>query len=137
MKDEDLVSGCVLILAVATVYLLMAGVAIAMARDGLVLWEEASAAVEAISTFATLTVGAVVLPNENGPIVATLYGPADPDGSFDGRLARGKLTEADLSGPYAGDLDGFLAALGNGELYVSVHTSTNPGGEIRGRIGAR
>lgn len=77
------------------------------------------------------------LPNENGPIVATLYGPADPDGSFDGRLARGKLTEADLSGPYAGDLDGFLAALGNGELYVSVHTSTNPGGEIRGRIGAR
>ncbi len=61
MKDEDLVSGCVLILAVATVYLLMAGVAIAMARDGLVLWEEASAAVEAISTFATLTVGAVVI----------------------------------------------------------------------------
>ena len=39
----------------------MAGVAIAMARDGLVLWEEASAAVEAISTFATLTVGAVVI----------------------------------------------------------------------------
>ncbi len=61
MKDEDLVSGCVLILAVATVYLLMAGVAIAMARDGLVLWDDASAAVEAISTFATLTVGAVVI----------------------------------------------------------------------------
>ena len=61
MKDEDLVSGCVLILAVATIYLLMAGVAIAMARDGLVLWEDASAAVETISTFATLTVGAVVI----------------------------------------------------------------------------
>ena len=61
MKDEDLVSGCVLILAVATIYLLMAGVAIAMARDGLVLWDDASAAVEAISTFATLTVGAVVI----------------------------------------------------------------------------
>ena len=60
MKDDDLVNGCVLILAVATIYLLMAAVAIAMARDGLVLWEDASAAVEAISTFATLTVGAVV-----------------------------------------------------------------------------
>ena len=61
MKDEDLVGGCVLILAVATIYLLMTGVAIAMARDGLVLWEDASAAVESISTFATLTVGAVVI----------------------------------------------------------------------------
>jgi len=61
VKDEDLVSGSVLILAVATVYLLMAGVAIAMARDGLVLWEDASAAVEAISTFAALAVGAVVI----------------------------------------------------------------------------
>ncbi len=66
MKDEDLVSGCVLILAVATIYLLMAGVAIAMARDGLVLWEDASAAVEAISTFATLTVGAVVIAHSTG-----------------------------------------------------------------------
>ena len=77
------------------------------------------------------------LPNENGPIVATLYGPAAPDGRFNGRLARGSLTEADLVGPFAGDFPGFLAALGNGELYLSVHTTANPGGEIRGPIGAR
>ncbi len=50
-----------LILAVATIYLLMTGIAIAMARDGLVLWQDASDAVEVISTFATLMVGAVVL----------------------------------------------------------------------------
>lgn len=61
MTDKDLVGGCVLILAVATIYLLMTGVAVAMARDGLVLWEDASDAVEAISTFATLMVGAVVI----------------------------------------------------------------------------
>jgi hypothetical protein len=77
------------------------------------------------------------LPNENGPIVATLYGPAAPDGRFSGRLARGSLTEADLVGPFVGDFPGFLAALGNGELYLSVHTAANPGGEIRGQIGAR
>ncbi len=61
VKDKDLIAGCVLILAVTTIYLLMTGVAIAMARDGLVLWQDASDAVEVISTFATLLVGAVVL----------------------------------------------------------------------------
>ena len=77
------------------------------------------------------------LPNENGPVVATLYGPAAPDGRFSGRLSRGSLTQADLVGPFAGDFPGFLAALGNGELYLSVHTTANPGGEIRAQIGAR
>ena len=77
------------------------------------------------------------LPNENGPIVATLYGSPPPDGRFDGRLARKNPTEADLVGPFAADFTGFLAALGNGELYVSVHTTANLGGEIQGQIGAR
>ena len=61
MKDKDLIGGCVLILAVATIYLVMTGIAIAMARDGLVLWQDASDAVEVLSTFASLMVGAVVL----------------------------------------------------------------------------
>ena len=61
MQEKDVIGGCVLILAVATIYLLMTGIAIAMARDGLVLWQDASDAVEVISTFATLMVGAVVL----------------------------------------------------------------------------
>lgn len=61
MKEKDLIRGCVLILAVATIYLIMAGIAIAMARDGLVLWQDASDAVEVLSTLATLMVGAVVL----------------------------------------------------------------------------
>ncbi|GMR22074.1 MAG: hypothetical protein BMS9Abin37_0402 [Acidobacteriota bacterium] len=61
MKEKELIGGCVLILAVATIYLLMTGIAIAMARDGLVLWQDASDTVEVLSTFATLMVGAVVL----------------------------------------------------------------------------
>ena len=77
------------------------------------------------------------LPNENGPVVATLYGPTAPAGRFGGRLAREFLTEGDLVGPFAGDFRGFLAALENGELYVSVHTTANPSGEIRGQLGAQ
>lgn len=55
-----------LILAVATIYLLITGVAVAMARDGLVLWQDASDAVEVLSTFATLMVGAVALAHTTG-----------------------------------------------------------------------
>lgn len=77
------------------------------------------------------------LPNENGPIVATLYGPVAPNGRSNGRIAQGKLSEADLVGPYAGDFAGFVTALGNGELYLSVHSAANPAGEIRGQIGAK
>lgn len=78
------------------------------------------------------------LPNQNGPIVATLYGPAAPSGPVDGTFARGTLTPADLDGgPFAGDWEGFLAATGRGELYVNVHTVEFPAGEIRGQVGVR
>ncbi len=71
MKDKELIGGAVLILAVAAIYLLMAAVAIAMARDGLVLWQDASEAVETLSTFATLMVGAVVLAHTLRPLEKT------------------------------------------------------------------
>jgi len=85
-------------------------------------------------TDAELRVG---LPDENGPVVATLYGPAPITGRRNGRLARGTLTEADLVGPFVGNFAGFLTALRNGELYLSVGTTTYPEGEIRGQIGGR
>jgi hypothetical protein len=31
----------------------------------------------------------------------------------------------------------FVAALRDGALYVNAHTTTYPGGEVRGQIGAR
>ncbi len=77
------------------------------------------------------------LPNMNGPVVAFLFGLADPPtGSVDGRLAKGSLTVNDLLADFAGDFEGFVAALRNGELYVNVHTVANPAGEIRGQIGS-
>ena len=60
MKDEDLISGSLLILAVATIYLILTGLAVAMAREGFVLWTQAKDWVQSLSTFSTLVVGAVV-----------------------------------------------------------------------------
>jgi hypothetical protein len=75
------------------------------------------------------------LPDENGPTVATLYGPSAPARA--GRLARGTLTQSDLEGAFASDFAGFLSALRRGELYVVVATSAQPEGEIRGQIAAQ
>lgn len=73
---------------------------------------------------------------ENGPVVAFLFS-GDPTGSVNGRLSKGIIREADLSGPYAGDFAGLVKALENGELYVNVHTTEAPSGEIRGQVGVK
>ena len=59
MTNEDLLSGVLWLLGVATVFLISTAVAMAAARDGLVLWHEASDAVRALSTVATILVAAV------------------------------------------------------------------------------
>ncbi|HEY7817373.1 MAG TPA: hypothetical protein VIG29_04075 [Vicinamibacteria bacterium] len=59
MNNEDLLSGVLWLLGVATVFLSATAVAMAAARDGLVLWHEASAAVRALSTISTMLVAAV------------------------------------------------------------------------------
>jgi hypothetical protein len=90
----------------------------------------------------------------NGPIVEWLFpsttpvpGPAGA-GRFDGVLATGTFTAANLVGPLAGHpLSDLISAMRNGGAYVNVHTDdgiapTNtgpgdfPGGEIRGQLGA-
>ena len=78
----------------------------------------------------------------NGPIVVWLYGtpPAGPDedlipGRFDGVLAEGTITAADLVGPLAGKtLADLLQAMQDGGTYVNIHTIQYPPGEIRGQI---
>lgn len=59
MSNENLVSGILWLLGVATVFLLTTAVAMAMARDGVVLWDDATDAVRALSTLCTMMVGAV------------------------------------------------------------------------------
>jgi len=66
VKELDLIGGILWLLGVATVYLLATAIAIAMARDGLVLWDDANEAVTALSTFSTLLVGAVVVVHFKG-----------------------------------------------------------------------
>jgi hypothetical protein len=76
---------------------------------------------------------------QNGPVVAWLYPGSPPPqlipGRFDGILAEGTLTAANLVGPLAGGtLKDLLENMASGNAYVNVHTSQFPGGEVRGQI---
>ena len=79
------------------------------------------------------------LDSGRGGVVVWLYPHPSPPpslipGTFEGRLAKDVITVDDLSGPLAGDWEGFLQALDDGELYVNVHTLGNPGGEVRDQV---
>lgn len=76
---------------------------------------------------------------QNGPVVAYLYPDAPPavllPGRNSGLLAEGIITAADLRGPLQDQpLEDLVAALVAGGVYVNVHTSSFPPGEIRGQI---
>lgn len=75
------------------------------------------------------------MPGQNGPIVANLFtGPAKI-GMFSGLLAEGIIEADDLSGPLAGKpFSDLVDLLRSGQAYVNVHTTQNPGGEIRGQV---
>jgi len=75
----------------------------------------------------------------NGPVVAFLYPSGPPPipipGRFDGVLATGTITAANLVGPLAGQpLSALISEMTAGNTYANVHTTQNPGGEIRGQI---
>lgn len=90
----------------------------------------------------------------NGPIVEWLFPSTAPvagpvgAGRFDGVLASGTFTAANLVGPLAGHpLSDLIAAMRSGGAYVNVHTNDGiappntgpgdlPGGEIRGQLSA-
>lgn len=76
---------------------------------------------------------------QNGPIVAWLYPSAPPmvliPGRFNGVLASGTITAADLVGPLQGmPLSALVSEMMAGNTYVNIHTEQNPGGEIRGQL---
>lgn len=88
----------------------------------------------------------------NGPIVVWLFPGTAPTpgplgaGRFNGKIAEGTITAANLVGPLAGQpLSALVEAIQAGNAYVNVHTNdgvapTNtgpgdfPGGEIRGQL---
>lgn len=68
----------------------------------------------------------------NGPIVVTLF-TADPPLSIDdGVLVDDSFTDVDDGVELS--LDDVLELMEDGGAYVNVHTTANPGGEIRGQI---
>lgn len=76
---------------------------------------------------------------QNGPVVVWLYPSTPPPqlrpGRFEGVLASGTITAANLVGPLGGQpLSSLLARMREMETYVNVHTVAYPAGEIRGQI---
>jgi hypothetical protein len=75
----------------------------------------------------------------NGPVAVWLYPSAPPaqliPGPFNGVLANGIITSANLVGPLAGmELSDLIDHLTSGTAYVNLHTSQFPAGEIRGQF---
>ena len=73
----------------------------------------------------------------NGPVVVGLFGTPTV-GVFNGVLAEGTITDANVN-PLAciggvKSLDAVLELIRSGNAYVNVHTTQNPGGEIRGQL---
>ena len=80
------------------------------------------------------------------PVVAWLYPsptatdpanitPEQAGMAMNGKLIEGNVSEADLVGPLEGmPISALLDAMGNGTIYINVHTTQNPGGEIRGQV---
>jgi len=79
----------------------------------------------------------VMFAGLSGPVTAAHFHEAPP-GENGGIII-------DLTGDFTGDDDGFvqgtatfteaqIAALGDGNVYINLHTEENPGGEIRGQL---
>jgi hypothetical protein len=75
----------------------------------------------------------------NGPVVAWLYPSGPPSqlipGRFNGVLAEGVITDANLFGPLStASLATLVEHILIGNTYVNVHTAQFPAGEVRGQI---
>lgn len=68
---------------------------------------------------------------QNGGVLVTLFAPAEPTGGVSGSVATGTITGSNITGM---SFDSLLTRMRNGSLYVNVHTTNFPAGEIRGQV---
>ena len=72
-------------------------------------------------------------PDAAGPVMVFLFNGPTTGNNFTGILSSAEITRAStFNGSF--NLDSVLTRMRNGTAYVNVHTSANPGGEIRGQI---
>jgi len=84
------------------------------------------------ATAAHLHTGSV---GTNGPVVLNLF--AAPSGSPAASVSTSGTSKAsDLVGPLSGNFAEFVRAVKGGTIYVNVHTTALPGGEIRSQVSA-
>jgi hypothetical protein len=74
--------------------------------------------------------------DQNGPIIVTLFKSNTPTPKMvSGLLSEGDITASDLKGPIAGkQLSDLLSSMHSMDVYVNIHTTQYPNGEIRGQI---
>lgn len=72
----------------------------------------------------------------NGGVVVTLYSnPVQPSGPQNGILAEGVITSGDFQNAFAGEeFSTLVDAIRSGNIYVNVHTSRYPSGELRAQL---
>ncbi|MDJ0332583.1 CHRD domain-containing protein [Planococcus sp. S3-L1] len=68
---------------------------------------------------------------EDGPVEIMLF-QNDAPMDYNGEVATGTLTEADLAGDMS--WEDFTKAMVAGDIYVNLHTEEYPDGEIRGQV---
>jgi hypothetical protein len=82
--------------------------------------------------FAHLHKGAL---GANGGVVVTLIPAQEPSGLSNGVVAEGMIDASKLTGALAGkSITDLVKELEAGLIYVNIHTTTNPGGELRGQV---
>jgi hypothetical protein len=66
-----------------------------------------------------------------GPVIFNMFIPNGPTATLNGVVAHGTFTNANNANI---SLDSLRVLFNNGHAYANVHTSANPGGEIRDQV---
>lgn len=74
--------------------------------------------------------------DENGPVVAFLFGFVEGGVTLNGLLSMGTITDDDIFARegFDGTLASLVQRMRRGETYINTHTVAIPAGEIRGQI---